>query len=87
MIRPLSPLNENYQPGRSWLCATFAPHECLGTVVGAVGAYPVCANGAVAEEAAREADQARRDAWLNSPEGQRVLRQEAAMERWIEGRG
>ena len=58
-IRPLSPLNTNYDPARPWRCITPAGHECDGQVIGAYGAYPVCQAGAVAEHARRIAEDER----------------------------
>lgn len=67
-------------------CATHEKHECLGEPTEIVGAYPVCANGAVAEHAARERHDARLNAWLALPETKRLLAEEAATERRIEFR-
>lgn len=85
-LRPLPDLNDNYTPARPWVCVTRQSHHCTGPVVGAIGAIPVCANGAVPEEQAVEADRARRTALLAHPAFQSVLAQEAAMERAIEAR-
>lgn len=85
-LRPLTPLNTNYNPPRPWACITHESHDCTGTVIGALGAIPVCASGAVAQQAARDADRARRDALLATPEMQRILAKEARIERWIETR-
>lgn len=85
-VRPLPALNSNYDPPQPWICVSHTPHDCAGPVIGALGATPVCAAGAVAEEAAREADRARVAAWAASPEGRRAIAQEAAIERWIETR-
>lgn len=84
--RPLSPLNTNYDPPQPWRCVTHARHGCEGPVVGAVGAVPVCANGAVAEESARATDRARREALLADPEFQKVLAEEARIEQMLEMR-
>jgi hypothetical protein len=82
-LRSLPPINE--ATGRPWICTTFAEHECHGPVVGAVGAYPVCANGVPAEQAARAREQARQDALLADPifraQIEREARQEQAWER------
>jgi len=87
-LRPLAdrPLNDNYTPARPWLCATDETHTCTGTVVGFVGACPVCQTGVDAEIAAQTADQVRRAALLLDPEFMRMVREEAAMERRMEGR-
>jgi len=79
-VRPLSPLNANYDPPRPWICATHAAHECDGKVVGALGAYPVCLEGAVAERAARVAEEQRRAELLADPAIQRQIAWEIAME-------
>lgn len=71
----------NPNTGAPWRCVTPANHECDGVIVGALGAYPVCAAGAVAEQAARDAHDARMVAWRRSPEGRRTLRAEAALNR------
>lgn len=81
-LRDLSPMNENYVPARPWKCLTRASHDCVGPVIGALGALPVCANGADAERAARQADRARINAWADSPEGRAAI----AAERRIEER-
>jgi hypothetical protein len=85
-VRALPALNANYDPPRPWRCLTHQAHECDGTVIGALGALPVCAAGAVVELAAQATDRARADAWADSPEGRRVLAAEARTERWIESR-
>jgi hypothetical protein len=85
-VRPLPALNDNYDPPRPWVCATHAAHECDGKVVGALGAYPVCLEGAVAERAARRAEAERRARLMADPEFQARLREEARIERWIETR-
>jgi hypothetical protein len=80
-VRPLPPLNENYSPPQPWRCATRAEHDCTGSVIGAVGAYPVCANGAEAEIEARLAEEARRAELLADPEIQRQIAWEQRVER------
>jgi hypothetical protein len=79
-LEPISPMNTNYSPARPWTCQTDAAHECTGTVVGKVGAYPVCQPGSVAEIAARAAEVARREAWMNEPGVREMLDREAARE-------
>ena len=79
-------MNTNYDPPQPWRCATYAAHVCDGQVIGALGAYPVCAAGAAAEQVARDADQVRISAWMNSPEGRREIAREQATEHRIEGR-
>lgn len=81
-IRPLSarPLNDNYTPPRAWACATHAAHECAGPVVEFVGAYPVCAAGSVAEQAAQAADDARIARLMQTPEFIAAARAEQAWE-------
>jgi hypothetical protein len=69
-----------------WTCQTDAPHECSGPVIGAVGAYPVCQAGAAAEIAVRDARDAETRAWMESPEGRRVIARESAAERRWERR-
>lgn len=71
-IRPLPPGN--------WKCATFAPHECDGQLVGVLGACPVCEAGAAAEAAARDADRARIKALCDTPEFRRAAAAEHAWE-------
>jgi hypothetical protein len=85
-LEPISPLNTNYDPPRPWTCMTHAAHECTGTIVGKVGAYPVCQAGAAAELAARAADTERIQALLADPEMQARLAEEARIERMIESR-
>ena len=86
VLTELPPLNASYDPPRPWRCITQEPHDCDGQVIGSLGAIPVCAAGAVVEEAARIRDRARQDAWAASPEGRRMIAEEAAIERWIEFR-
>lgn len=85
-LRPLSPLNTNYDPPRPWTCQTPAGHDCAGPVVGAVGAYPVCQAGAGAEITRRHAEDARLAALWEDPEFRAAIAAEAAVERWIESR-
>jgi hypothetical protein len=85
-LRALPGLNHNYDPPRPWTCATHEKHDCDGRAIGALGAVPVCAAGATAEAAARDADQARIAAWLATPEGRRAVALESAAERRIEAR-
>lgn len=81
-LRPLGdrPLNDNYQPPRAWTCQTYAAHECAGTVVGFVGAYPVCSTGAPAEVAAQRADRERIAALMDTPEFRAAAAAEMAWE-------
>lgn len=79
-LEPISPMNTNYSPARPWTCQTHAEHDCTGTVVGKVGAYPVCQPGAAAEIAQREADAARIAALMATPEMQREIARELAWE-------
>jgi hypothetical protein len=79
-VRPLPALNDNYLVPRPWDCITHETHDCGGPVVGAVGAIPVCAAGAVAELAMRAREDARRAALLADPAFQRLLTQECALE-------
>ncbi len=51
--RMLPELNPNYDPPQPWRCVTHAVHACDGVVIGAVGAYPVCHEGALAEQLER----------------------------------
>jgi hypothetical protein len=59
----LRPLDATRYDGEPWTCQTSEPHLCEGPVVGAIGAYPVCANGVDAERAARVSDRARMERW------------------------
>lgn len=81
-LRPLSALNENYQPPQPWRCVTLYEHECTGHVVGAVGAIPVCEAGQVVEVAARVADRERMARWMadNADLVAREARWEQSME-------
>jgi hypothetical protein len=83
-LEALPPLNANYDPPQPWKCITSATHDCDGPVIGKVGAYPVCANGATAEIARRNADDARLARLYADPEFQRLLAQEARIERRLE---
>lgn len=83
-IQPLS--SPTRHDGSPWRCATLYAHDCAGPIVGKVGPIPCCAAGAAAELAVWERDAARVAAFTASPEGQRIMREEAAAERRIEGR-
>ena len=78
-LRPLDPTRHDGEP---WTCATLVAHECTGPVVGAIGAYPVCANGVEAERASRVADRARMEKW--AAENADMLRAEAEAEQAYE---
>jgi hypothetical protein len=85
-LRALPEKNTNYTPPVAWRCATFAEHVCAGPVVGAMGAVPVCANGAWAEEADRLANEARIARLMADPSFREQLRREAAEEAAFERR-
>jgi len=85
-LRELPPKNTNYTPPIAWRCCTHAEHVCCGPVVGALGAVPVCANGAWAEEAARLADKARIARLMADPTFRAQLDREAAEEAAFERR-
>lgn len=85
-LRSLPELNTNYDPPQPWRCIPPAEHVCSGPVVGAVGAYPVCQAGAVAEQVRRDEENARLAAWMAQPEVRTMLDAEAARERYWEGR-
>lgn len=76
-LRALPAYNTNYNPPRPWVCMTREAHGCDATVVGALGALPVCRAGAVAEQVAARADAARIAALMDTP----AMRAEAARER------
>lgn len=83
-VRPLSPLNENYDPPQPWRCITLQPHSCSGEVVGAVGSIPVCASGVDAEQSYRRVEARRQAIWEN--ENADLLAREAAAEQAFERR-
>ena len=83
-VKPLPELNANYDPPRLWRCATHTLHDCDQQVVGKVGAYPVCRQGAEAEQGARAEDAGRIARLLADPEFQTAIRHEAAIEQAIE---
>jgi hypothetical protein len=72
-VRPLSA-----EPRK---CATPAEHECKGTnVYVAVGAYPCCSNGVIAEFRRREAELTRREEIMKDPKIAAEIRWEQRME-------
>jgi hypothetical protein len=82
-IRPLSPMNTNYDPPRPWICqADITGPICQGAVVGAVGATPVCEACAPDLIAYRDAERARIMALMDTP----AMRREAAREQAWEAR-
>lgn len=83
-LRPLDPINE--ATGKPWKCVTPAEHVCTGHVVGAIGAYPVCANGVHAERAARHEADARLERLLADPSFRAQLEREARQEQEWERR-
>lgn len=76
-LRTLPALNDNYSPARPWACMAPGAHECDGQVIGAHGAYPVCAQGVAVAQAQEDAIMADVAALMASPRFQR----EAAWER------
>jgi hypothetical protein len=83
-VQPIEPLNSNYDPPQPWRCQrVFAPRlpsPCPGVVVGKVGACPVCADCGPIEVAAVNAERARIEALVASPEFIAEARREQAWE-------
>lgn len=78
-LRPISPMNTNYNPPRPWVCGTMERHDCDGIIVGSMG-VAVCAAGAVAEQAAWDRSNAWAEAYLASPAGRAEIAAEHAWE-------
>jgi hypothetical protein len=81
-LRHLPGLNDNYSPAKPWVCVTHTEHTCSGTVIGAIGAIPVCADGARTEVAARVADRERIAILMDTP----VMRTHLAWEQAMDAR-
>jgi hypothetical protein len=85
-LRTLEPTHEVHGVQVPWHCATHEDHDCTGTVIGAVGAYPVCSTGYTAQVAANVEDRERIARLLETPAMQRAIREEMRVERWLEAR-
>ncbi len=64
----------------AWTCQVDGTHECIGVIVGAIGAYPTCVNGYPVEVAERVADRERVARLMKRPDMQRAIAWEQRME-------